>query len=182
MTILGEIWGKWATEEMILNAAKRVGISKIGLSVEDMQQDKFEQAALIMNKANDSQKPGPSTPDRRETRSSTRSAQKADHLPSTPVSLAKLAKSKHKYGSLGYYKYMCEQYQEIIQNSNERGLKLDEIPGLLTVKTVKPKAPEKTKNIRITNVHGSMEAKDILSKVEEIEKEKQKKDQQRDEK
>ena len=89
---------------------------------------------------------------------------------------------KHKYGSLDYYKYMCEQYQEIIQNGNERGLKLDEIPRLLTVKTVKPKELEKTKNIRITNVHGSMEAKDILSKVEEIEKEKQKKDQLRDEK
>ena len=57
---------------MILNAAKRVSISKDGLNVEDMQQEKFEQAALIMNKANDSQKPGPSTPDRREIRSSTR--------------------------------------------------------------------------------------------------------------
>ena len=85
---------------------------------------------------------------------------------------------KHKYDSPDYYKHMCGQYQEIIQNRNERGL--DEIPGLLTVKTVKPKELEKTKNIRITNVHGSMEAKDILSKVEEIEKEKQKEDQLRD--
>ena len=45
MIILGEIWGKCATEEMTLNVAKRVGISKDGLNVEDMQPDKFEQIA-----------------------------------------------------------------------------------------------------------------------------------------
>ncbi|XP_066924340.1 uncharacterized protein [Clytia hemisphaerica] len=183
MNILGEIWEKWATEETILKAAKRVGISKDGLNVEDMQQDKFEQAALIMNKDKDIEKPGPSTPNKRCTRTSARATLGSSaETPSTPKSMSKLAQSKYKYGSVEYWKCMCEQYQGIIKDGYEKSLKLEEIPGLLSIKKVKPKELEKTKNIRITNVHGSMEAQDILSRVEAIEKEKQKKEQQKEEK
>ena len=42
------------------------------------------------------------------------------------------------------------------------------------MKKVLPKV-NKNKNTRITNVHGSMEAQDILKLVESIEKDKQKK-------
>jgi len=50
-------------------------------------------------------------------------------------------------------------------------MKLDEIPGLLTYRKVKPKEISKT-NTRINNVHESMEAQDVLKKVEVIEEEK----------
>ena len=49
MSIL-EMWDKWAPEEIIVKAAKRVGISKSGHNVNHMQQDKFQHAANIMNK------------------------------------------------------------------------------------------------------------------------------------
>ena len=39
------MWDKWALRDTIINAAKRVGISKEGLNVNNMQQDKFQQAA-----------------------------------------------------------------------------------------------------------------------------------------
>ena len=48
MKILGSMWDKWASKDTIITAAKRVGISKNGLNVKDMQQDKFQQAANCM--------------------------------------------------------------------------------------------------------------------------------------
>ena len=48
MTILDNIWRKWATSESIIIAARRVRISKDGPNVNDMQQDKFEQAANLI--------------------------------------------------------------------------------------------------------------------------------------
>ena len=36
---------KWASDNSISNAAKRVRMSKDGLNVNDMQQDKFQQVA-----------------------------------------------------------------------------------------------------------------------------------------
>ena len=63
---------------------------------------------------------------------------------------------------------------DLIQENYEKSLNLEEIPGLLTVHKVKPKDIQK-KNTRITNVHGSMEGQDILSKVESIELEKKRK-------
>ena len=41
MTILGCMWDKWATEDTIINAAKWVGISKDGLNINNIQEDKF---------------------------------------------------------------------------------------------------------------------------------------------
>ena len=101
MNILGEMWDQWAPEQTIVNAAKRVGISKVGLNVENMQQDKFQQAANIMA-TEDSPEPGPSTPKRMYTRSSTNTPESTSCQPTTPVSMSKLARSKHKYGSAGY--------------------------------------------------------------------------------
>ena len=50
---------------------------------------------------------------------------------------------------------------------------IEEIPGLLCMKKVKPK--ESTKNVRLTQVHGSMLAKDILTLAESIKEEKERK-------
>ena len=45
MTILADVWPTWTTRESLIKAGKRVGIPNEGLSVEFMQQDKFETAA-----------------------------------------------------------------------------------------------------------------------------------------
>ena len=59
-----------------------------------------------------------------------------------------------------------------MREMSERSLQLEEIPGLLTIKKVKPTL-ERT-STRITQVHGSMRAKDIAGKVKEIKEQKDK--------
>ena len=50
---------------------------------------------------------------------------------------------------------------------SQKSLQLEEIPGLLTIKKVK--LNQEKKLVRLMQVHGSMRAKDVVSKVEEIE-------------
>ena len=50
---------------------------------------------------------------------------------------------------------------------SQKSLQLEEIPGLLTIKKVK--LNQEKKLVRLIQVHGSMRAKDVVSKVEEIE-------------
>ena len=49
MNILADLWNNWSKSERIMKAAKRLGISKDGLSIKWMDQDKFEQAEAILN-------------------------------------------------------------------------------------------------------------------------------------
>ena len=146
MVILAEIWPLWATQEGLMKAAKRVGITKEALDVNFMQKDKFETAASLIRGEEDT--------------------------PSTPDPLRIISPDKRK-GSAEYYKRKFEQAQQIIHNLSERSLVLEEIPDLLTVKKVKPN-PEKA-SVRVTQVHGSMRAQDVIAKVENIRKEKEKK-------
>ena len=61
----------------------------------------------------------------------------------------------------------------------ERNIVLEEIPGLLTVKKVKPDMEKAS--TRVTQVHGSMRAKDVASLVEDIKEQKEKKAQAKEE-
>ena len=171
MNIFGTMWDDWASSDNIIAAAKRVGIGKDGLNVNDMQQDKFEQAAILM-KNTDTESANilpPSTPKR------TRSKTSVSSIPSTPRSQSKAAKSKGRYGSAEYWKAMYEMSQSLIEESYEKSLKLTEVPGLLSVNHVKPKEANQKKIIHVTNVHGSMESQDVLSRLSDLEKEKQRK-------
>ena len=76
--------------------------------------------------------------------------------PETPRSQAKLAKSKYRFSSTQYYKYLYEQSLDIVKSGYQRGIKLEDIPGLLEMNKVRLKDIRK-KNTRITKVHGSME-------------------------
>ena len=68
----------------------------------------------------------------------------------------------------------------IIQKSYEKSLSnLEEIPGPLTINKMKPKELNKSKNVCVTNVRGSMEGQDILKLVQSIENEKKEKQNQR---
>ena len=48
MTILAEFWNEWATPGIILNAARKVVITPIGLNRNYMQTEKFVQAEETM--------------------------------------------------------------------------------------------------------------------------------------
>lgn len=146
MVILAEIWPLWATKEGLMKAAKRVGITKEALDVNFMQQDKFETAASLIRGEEDT--------------------------PSTPDPLRIISPDKRK-GSAEYFKRKFEQAQQIIHNLSERSIVLEDVPDLLTVKKVKPN-PEKA-SVRVTQVHGSMRAQDVIAKVQHIRKEKEKK-------
>ena len=119
-----------------LFAAQRVGISSTGLDVRKMQQDKFEQAAKCMD-TESSQAPL-CTP-----KKALRSSFSTVVSPLTPNSLSNTARKKFHYGSSKYWQFMYEQSQRNIQNCYEKSLKLDDIPGLLTINKVKPKELKK---------------------------------------
>ena len=51
MTILGDVWNKWATPDLIVKSGKRVGIFTNGLNVNWMQQDKFRRAKPLLEPA-----------------------------------------------------------------------------------------------------------------------------------
>ena len=136
MNILAQIWNVWAPKDVIVNAAQRVGISSAGLDVRKMQQDKFEQVAKCMD-TESSQAPL-CTP-----KKALRSSFSTVVSPLTANSLSNTAKKKFRYGSSKYWQFMYEQSQRNMQNGYEKSLKLDDIPGLLTISKVKPKQLKK---------------------------------------
>ena len=82
-------------------------------------------------------------------------------MPSTSRSQSKAAKSHGRYGSAAYWKAMY-QISQSTGESHEKSLKLTEVPGLLSVNHVKLKEANQKKTIRVANVHGSMEAQNVL--------------------
>jgi hypothetical protein len=60
---------------------------------------------------------------------------------------------------------------------SERSCPIEDIPWLMTIRKVKPK--EKTKNVRVTQVYGSMEGKHILELTGKIRREKEEKEEVR---
>jgi len=64
----------------------------------------------------------------------------------------------------------------------ERSIQLEEIPGLLTIKKVKPNEEKKaTTTTRVTQVHGLTGGKDVATNVKEIRDEKLKKETEKEE-
>ena len=143
MVILANMWHKCV--DSLTKAAKRVGITPEGLSVNFMQQDKFEQAAGCME---------------------------IDEEPSTSSLTPNQTVSSpdHRKGSAKYWKEKFMQSQSLIKELNEKSLSLEEIPGLLTIEKVKPKLSKET--TRVTQVHGSMHGQDILKLVKDIKEKK----------
>ena len=135
MNILADIWEEWATPEMLVKAAKIVGISNTGLNVDWMDQTKFAQDEAILN---------PSS-----LLTQTKDKEATNPLDS-PVGVRK--------GSVKYLEYKlaesgkCRRLENTVPD-------LDDVPGLLPFKTV---VPMKTKNVKLTQVHESLKAKEIL--------------------
>ena len=149
MTILADFWSDWAPRETIVGAGKRVGVSNLGLSVEWMQHDKFERAAACMDL----------NPD---TQSSSQVPSSSTLVINSPIHI--------RNGSASYWKHKFKQAMEAYSKNSEQSLQIEDVPGLLKINKVKPKTPKD--NVRVTQVHGSMEGKQILEKVAEIKRDK----------
>ena len=113
-----------------------------------MQQDKFDRAALIMETEED-----------------------PPACSSTPNSSFTILSPDKRKNSAEYWKKKFEASQEIVKQLSETSIQLEQIPGLLTIQRVKPKLSKKS--TRVTQVHGSMTGKDVLSMVKTIKEKKE---------
>ena len=152
MTILGDIWNKWATPDLIIKSGKRVGISSNGLNVNWMQQDKFRRAEALLE----------------PTVSSPPSSSHSTVVLSSPVGVRK--------GTSGYYLHKLNESLDLIDKLQSTSVTPDEIPGLLSIRKI---APKKTKAKRVTQVCGSMRANEMLAKVQEIKAQEKEKEEKR---
>ncbi|XP_065640013.1 uncharacterized protein LOC136072675 [Hydra vulgaris] len=75
-------------------------------------------------------------------------------------------------GSANYWKSKFEQAMELIDELHEKSIQLEEIPGFMTTKKIKPKLTKDA--TRVTQVHGSMTASDVITLVESIKRKKEK--------
>ena len=115
MLILARIWSRWATQERLVNSARRVGITGEMLSVESMQQDKFKRAEECLD-----QTPEPS---------------KAGQMMSPGVDSIKSPDKRRN--SAAYWKNKFHQASGIIDELHEKSIVLSDIPDFITVKKVK---------------------------------------------
>ena len=118
MEILGEVWSSWTSKEALVKAAKVVGIAESGLSVNWMQQDKFEQAERCLSTCQPTPTPIQS------------SSSKAP-LVSSPQGV--------RSGSREYYKKKLENAYRVIHDLTDSPLPLEDVPGLLPYSRVTPK-------------------------------------------
>ena len=153
MIILAEIWDKWTNKQVLVSAAKRVGVTSTSLNANFMQQDKFDRAEFCIQAS-------PSTAHTISTAA-------------TPNKSLIVSPCNKRKGSAMYWKDKFDQAQSLIKEMAERSIQLEEVPGLLTIKKVKPNL-QKT-STRVTQVHGSMRAKDVAAKVKDIKEQKQRK-------
>ena len=161
MEILGEIWTSWTTPETITKADKLVGVSKDGLDIAWLNQEKMDKAEILIAE---------------ESIAKTPSKSKGSIESDTPEGMRR--------GSNEYFKFKLQKSEERKEElrkqlSIEREMDLNEIPGFLESKKIRPK---KKKSKKITQVHGSLSGCDILKKLEELERNKEEKIRQQDEK
>ena len=150
MLILSRIWDRWATKERIINASRRVGITNDSLSVEFMQQEKFKRAEECME---------------RETLSPSPASM------ATPSPASIKSPNNKRRGSALYWKDKFQQAIGIIDELHEKSIQLNEIPGFMTIQKIKPKLSKE--NVRVTQIHGSMKAKNVINVVKEIKEKKE---------
>ena len=149
MLTLSEAWKKWVSQEKLVKASKRVGISSSGLNVNWMEKNKFKAASNLIH----------STPNTDKDKGSFKI--------SSPLDVRK--------GSSAYFKYKYEQSLKRIDELENSVPSLEDIPDLLCIQKIKPKESGSKKH-KITQVHGSMRASDIIKAAEKVAAEKEAKE------
>ena len=115
-----------------------------------MQQDKFNRAEECLD-----QTPGPSN---------------AGQLVSPGVH--SIESPDKRRGSSAYWKNKFEQALGIIDELHEKSIVLSDIPDFMTQQKVKPRLSKKS--VRVTQIYGSMKAKNVIEVVKEIKDKKEK--------
>lgn len=152
MDILSVCWGKWTNQHSILNAARKVGITKSELNVDFMDQKAFKKAETVTS----------STP--------VKSNQKI--VIESPVNI--------REGSAAYWKSKYKSAENVIADLQNTTVRPDEVlPELFSIKKTAPKKLNKVA-VRVTQAHGSMEAKKILEKVSVLEEEKKEREKKKE--
>ena len=154
MTILGEVWSEWTSKQGIVKAAKKVGVTPTRLSVNLMQQEKFERAERVLSG------------DRERVLEESFSPSKEENV---------------RKNSLEYYKYKCQKLEEELNKSRGKGLDIEAVPGLLpsTQKVRKTASKEK---VRVTQVCGSMKGKKVLEISKQLKEKKDQEEKEKKEK
>ena len=134
--ILANMWNGWVSKQSLPKAAKCVGITATGLNVNFMQTEKFEQAAGILE------------------------GNKTNEVPETPHAYVLSPQNIRKNSAL-YWKSKFMSAQVLVEESNEKNVHLDQIPGLLTINKITQKRTET--NIRVAKCADQCKAK-ICSK------------------
>ena len=128
MNILSEAWSEFAAPSILVNAARRVGLSNEGLNITWMNQEMFKHVDYLLN--------GTESPAKT---SSTTSA-----VVSSPVGVRKNTRE--------YFKLKFEATNSKLQEVMNTSISLEDVDNLLPTKKIQPK---KSKAIRLTQVHGS---------------------------
>ena len=134
MNVLADIWDEWTSEELLVKAAKRVGFTSAGIDINNMQTEKFT---------------------REEAVTSTQETPKKLPIPE----LSDLSPVNCHRGGKDYWMKKFMNLEERYKQQYNTIVSPEDVPGLLTIK--KRKRPMSTKPIRVTQVHGSMEGKNI---------------------
>ena len=151
MSILADIWKQWVTPDKIQKAAKVVGVSIDGLNIDWMNQEKMDKAEMLIAADDDvAATPSKGTDDIVDSR--------------TPEGMRRNCNKYLKF-KLQKSEERVEMLKGQIRKENE--VDLNEIPGFLEPKKIRPK---KKKSMKITQVHGSLSGCDILKKLEERER------------
>ena len=80
--------------------------------------------------------------------------------------------------SAEYWKNLYEQRTEQLETSTSESYELENVPGLLPFKKVKP---NETKRKKITDVHGSLKASEVRELVQQKEEEDKQKEERKSE-
>ena len=138
MNILSKVWPEFAAPSILVNAARRVGLSNEGLNITWMNQEMFKRVDYLLN--------GTESPAKT---SSTTSA-----VVSSPMGVRKNTRE--------YFKLKFEATNSKLLEVMNTSISLEDVDNLLPTKKIQPK---KSKAIRLTQVHGSLRAHDMLTKV-----------------
>ena len=168
VTILANMWDKWASAESVRKAAKRVGITADALSTDFMQQEKMKASALL----NDDQTVVEENDDGTTSRTFTTAV---SNPPSTPIGTRaneftispprSAGGTLLRKGSLAYAVGYGENARRKLEALSNRAPPNVEEMGIYRVE----KRPLiKTKSVKITNEHGSMRLKDMKEKSKYI--------------
>ena len=137
MNILSTAWDEFSDPELLRNAARRVGLTATSFNINWMNQEMFVRAENLRGST------------------STPSKQNAKVVISSSVGVRKK--------SLPGYEHKLNESLSIIDNFQNTSVLLEDV-GLLPVKKIQP---AKTKVVRISQEHGSMTVKDMLTKVQQ---------------